>query len=121
MAAVEDRPGAAIRGGEGEGRGGGGDEAGYFLVVPVVEEAEHGGCAVELVEAAAEPRAGARGCSSRSCTRGRRGGGRLGRRSGNGGGSLRRSRLVAPEASHAGAAALPWWVAWSGWLLDLIA
>lgn len=54
VATVERPPGAAVRGGEGEGRGGGGDEAGDGIVGPVVEEAEHGGFPMELVEAAAE-------------------------------------------------------------------
>ena len=55
MAAVEGAPGAAVRGGEVEGRVGGVDESGNALVLPVVEEAEYGGRRpVELVEAAAE-------------------------------------------------------------------
>ena len=60
VAAVDGPPGAEVRdGGEGEGRvSGGGDEAWGFGVDPVVEEAEHGGCGVELVEAAAEPGTG---------------------------------------------------------------
>jgi hypothetical protein len=58
VAAVEGPPGADVRGGEGEGRGGGGDEAGCVfgvgLVAPLVEDTENRGCPMELMEAAAE-------------------------------------------------------------------
>lgn len=54
VAAVKGPPGAGVRSGEGEGRRGGGGEVGNAVVVTAVEEAEHGGCPVELVEAAAE-------------------------------------------------------------------
>ncbi|KAI4986268.1 hypothetical protein ZWY2020_018898 [Hordeum vulgare] len=57
MAAVLSPPGVSVRGGGRERRGGGGDEVGDALDEPVAEEAEHRGCPVELVEAAAECRA----------------------------------------------------------------
>uniref|UniRef100_A0A8R7UFC6 Uncharacterized protein n=1 Tax=Triticum urartu TaxID=4572 RepID=A0A8R7UFC6_TRIUA len=56
VAAVDGLPEPAVGNGEGEWRCGGGDEIGHVLVV--VEIPEHRGCAVEIVEEAAEPTAG---------------------------------------------------------------
>ena len=54
VAAVEGLPGCVVRSGEVEERGGSRDEAGDMPVMPIVEEAVHGGRPVDISEAAAE-------------------------------------------------------------------